>query len=166
VQKQQERANFEESRSSKLETTAARKKAKLDMAADCVQHKWCLLAKSCGMDDQVQKIVEAKMSVMLEKVEEEKKRSAEEKKGSAKETTSTDSTTSSTSCSSPTRSSSPAPTGWQNSPTSWQRSQLVDNDVDVEGSHGDRLDDVDVEGGDGDGLEDEGLEDDDEQEED
>jgi hypothetical protein len=74
MQKQQDRANFEESRSSKLATTAARKKkAKLDMAADCVQHKWCLLAKSCGMDDQVQKIVEAKMSNMLKKVEEEKK---------------------------------------------------------------------------------------------
>jgi hypothetical protein len=69
-----------------LETTvllpARRPSFFLDMAADCVQHEWCLLAKSCGMDDQVQKIVEAKMSNMLDevkKVEEEKKRSAKDK---------------------------------------------------------------------------------------
>jgi hypothetical protein len=59
-----------------LETTAVHKKATLDMAANnCVQHKWCLLAKSCGMDNQVQKKVEIKMNNMLEevkKVEEER----------------------------------------------------------------------------------------------
>jgi hypothetical protein len=42
----------------------------MNLAEDCVQHKWCLLAQSCGMEAEVKQIVQAKMHNILQSVKE------------------------------------------------------------------------------------------------
>jgi 3-methyladenine DNA glycosylase AlkD len=59
---------------------AARKKAKVALAAHCVQHKWCLLAQSCDMDAEVKKIVQTKMSKILKTVVQDQEREREEER--------------------------------------------------------------------------------------
>jgi hypothetical protein len=65
------RKEFEDTRSSKEEAASKRKKAKMDLASDCVQHKWCLLAQSCGMEAAVKKVVQAKMDNILRSMTED-----------------------------------------------------------------------------------------------
>ncbi len=74
------RETFEASRESKASELAARKKAKVALAADCVQHKWCLLAQSCGMDAEVKKIVQTKMSKILKTVVQDQEKEREEER--------------------------------------------------------------------------------------
>ncbi len=69
---------------------AARKKAKVALAADCVQHKWCLLAQSCGMDAEVKKIVQTKMSKILKTVVQDQEKEREEEREKEETDTSLD----------------------------------------------------------------------------